>query len=105
MEGVGMATAIEIMQNLEFYQATKDIPEFIVVKGLSDNADGSAKGAPAPMTFFETRYEDVYPDDRQVMATLQSVTLVARAIHKYRKWKARPDMQSSPTPEDRCQTL
>ena len=102
-----MATAIEIMRTLDFYHIIKEVPEFVVVKGLSDNANGSAKGAPAPMTFFETRYEDVYPDDRQVMATLQSVTLVARAMHKHSVWKARPDMQSSPTPEDSswCQIL
>ena len=102
-----MATAIEIMQTLDFYQAIKEVPEFVVVKGLSDNADGSGKSAPAPMTFFETRYEDVYPDDRQVMATLQSVTLVARAIHKHSVWKAHPDMQSFPTPgySSWCQIL
>lgn len=82
MEGVGIATAIKVMKKLG-----NEVPEFIVVKGISDDADGSAKGAPAPMNFFETRYENVYPDDRQVMAALMSVTLVTRAIMLHREWK------------------
>ena len=90
-----MATAINIMKILG-----NEVPEFLVVKGISDNADGFAKGAPAPMTFFETPYENVYPDDRQVMAALMSVTLVTRAIEMRREWK-----DYSPTWYQWCQIM
>lgn len=82
MEGVGVATAIKVAETLDF----RNVPEFLIVKGISDNADGN-KGATAPMLFFGTKYDAVHPDDRQVMATLQSVTLVARAINKRMGWK------------------
>ena len=90
MEGIGIATAIKIMKKLS---NDEEVPEFIVVKGISDNADGAAKGAPARMTFFETTYENVYPDDRQVMAALMSLTLVTRAIQMRQEW--RRSMQKS----------
>ena len=77
-----MATAIYIAETLGF----GNVPEFLVVKAISDSADDN-KGATAPMLFFGTKYEAVYPDDRQVMAALQSVTLAARAIHDRREWK------------------
>ena len=82
MEGVGVATAIHVAKTLGF----ENVPEFLVVKGISDSADGN-KGAHAPMLFFGKKYDAVYPDDRQVMAALQSVTLAARAIHKRMEWK------------------
>ena len=84
MEGVGVATAIHVAETLGF----GNVPEFLIVKGISDNADDN-KGATAPMLFFGTKYEAVYPDDRQVMAALQSVTLAVRAIHKRMEWKYR----------------
>ena len=76
MEGVGVAQAIKGAA----IQPSENVPEFLIVKGISDNADGN-KGAPAPMLFFDKKYDAVYPDDRQVMAALQSVTLAVRAIH------------------------
>lgn len=85
MEGVGVATAIKVAETLGFGL----VPEFLIVKGISDNADGN-KGACAPMLFFAKTYGAVYPDDRQVMAALQSVTLAARAVHKRIGWRYCP---------------
>lgn len=84
MEGVGVATAIKVAETLGF----GNVPEFLIVKGISDSADDN-KGAPARMLFFGKPYDAVYPDDRQVMAALQSVTLAVRAIHKRMEWKYR----------------
>ena len=82
MEGVGVAQAIKGAE----IQHSEKVPEFLVVKGISDNADGN-KGATAPMLFFGKKYDAVYPDDRQVMAALQSITLAARAIYRRMEWK------------------
>lgn len=85
MEGVGVATAIKVAETLGF----ASVPEFLIVKGISDRADGN-KAAKAAMHFLGEKYDSVYPDDRQVMAALQSVTLVARAVHRRIAWKYCP---------------
>ena len=77
MEGKGIAEALEVAKKLEILPETTD---FIVVKGISDWCTPSDKKQSACCRFFTERPLNVSPEKRQHMATIQSATLVLRAI-------------------------
>ena len=77
MEGKGIAEALEVAKKLQILPETTD---FIVVKGVSDGCTSSSKNRNAPCHFFTEKLENASPEERQHMATIQSATLVLRAI-------------------------
>ena len=77
MEGKGIAEALEVAKKLQILPETNN---FIVVKGVSDRCTSSDKNQDAPCRFFTETLKNVSPEKRQHMATIQSATLVLRAI-------------------------
>lgn len=89
MEGLGVAEAVEIakMINKDVIKGTDGrelaLPEYVIVKGVSDIA-GEGKKEPCDMHFFDQMEEAVVEDKRQQMCTIMAATLVLRAIVHYK---------------------
>ena len=87
MEGLGVAEALKIaeMVNDRVIQDAGikiPLPEYIIVKGISDLA-GHDKNEPCDILFFGEPKENVGEDERQQMCTIMAATLVLRAIVHY----------------------
>ena len=84
MEGLGVAEALEVaeMVNRKVIQDTSieiPLPEYVIVKGISDLA-GRDKKKPCNIQFFGEEKENIEEDRRQQMCTIMAATLVLRAI-------------------------
>ena len=84
MEGLGVAEALEIaeMVNGKVIQDASikiPLPEYVIVKGISDLAGRDKKEA-CDIQFFGEEKKDVIEDHRQQMCTIMAATLVLRAI-------------------------
>ena len=72
MEAIGFIKALDLWKKVE------KIPQFTLVKGVSDF--GSSKHRKATTTFFGQETEALPDDDRQLVATLHSIALVIRGV-------------------------
>ena len=84
MEGLGVAEALEIaeMFNERVIQDAGikiPLPEYVIVKGISDLADRD-KNSPCNSQFFDEEKDIEEEDHRQQMCTIMAATLVLRAI-------------------------
>ena len=83
MEGLGVISAVDVCD--EFFPSEKEQPDVVLVKGVSDTADGD-KNKPKTCLYFSEKVPDVDETTRQHMCTVMSLTLVLRAIiNKWRK--------------------
>ena len=84
MESVGVAEAVETAKLINAQMplppnVTVPLPEFVIVKGVSD-LPGITKNDPCDIQFFDQLKENVGEDERQQMCTIMAATLVLRAI-------------------------
>lgn len=84
MEGLGVISAIDVCN--EFFSFEKEqpkfeIPDVIIVKGVSDTAGGD-KNKPKTCRYFSEKVAMVDEKTRQHMCTVMSLTLVLRALIK-----------------------
>ena len=86
MEGLGVAEALEVAKliNVKVIQDEHKIPmpEYVIVKGISDLA-GSGKNSKCDIKFFGKTMKNIEEDPRQQMCTIMAATLVLRAIVAY----------------------
>ena len=88
MEGLGVAEALEIAEiindRVDKGTVSKEVPvpEYVIVKGISDLA-GHDKNKPCGIQYFGETIQDVGEDQRQQMCTIMAATLVLRAIVHY----------------------
>ena len=74
MEAIGFITALNLFKE----QGNQRIPEFVLVKGVSDYC--SDKSDDAKTNFFGQETEALPDDERQLVATLHSIALVIRGV-------------------------
>ena len=82
MEGLGVAEAVEIAKsiNTKMPSDTKlPLPEFVIVKGVSDPASKEKKDK-FPMKYFDEELSDVEEDERQQRCTIMAAAHVLRTI-------------------------
>ena len=84
MEGLGVAEALQIAEivNDQVISGAKrkiPLPEYVIVKGISDLVSPDKK-EPCKIRFFDEEKEDIEEDHRQQMCTIMAATLVLRAI-------------------------
>ena len=72
MEAIGFIKALDLWKNVE------KVPQFALVKGVSDF--GSGKDGDAKTTFFGEEIPALSDDKRQLVATLHSIALVIRGV-------------------------
>ena len=72
MEAIGCIKALHLWKNVE------KVPQFALVKGVSDF--GSGKDGDAKTTFFGEETPALSDDKRQLVATLHSIALVIRGV-------------------------